>query len=80
MLCSVEGGFEDLGRLRTVLTSVNRQPAVVFYLWRKQEDAHLQLTVDVLRATGQKVTEIVTFHDHQFPRPGRPEPLLEGAE
>ncbi|MEU8263469.1 sigma factor-like helix-turn-helix DNA-binding protein [Micromonospora sp. NPDC048999] len=35
----VEDGFEDLGHLRAVPTCVNRQPAVAFYLWRKQEAA-----------------------------------------
>src|SRR5689334_3531189 len=43
-----ESGFLDLGRLRTVLTFVNRQPAVAYYLWRKQEGAYLPLTLDVL--------------------------------
>lgn len=77
----VEDGFEDLGRLRTVLTSVNRQPANAFYLWREQEDAYLPLTIDVLRVTGGKIAEIVTFHDDQFPRLGLPERLpSEGVE
>jgi ketosteroid isomerase-like protein len=71
----VESGFEDLGHLRGVLTFVNRQPAVAFYLWRKQEDAYLPLTIDVLRITGGAITEILTFHDDQFPRLGLPERL-----
>jgi ketosteroid isomerase-like protein len=71
----VESGFEDLGHLRGVLTFVNRQPAVAFYLWRKQEDAYLRLTIDVLRITGGAITEILTFHDDQFPRLGLPERL-----
>jgi RNA polymerase sigma-70 factor (ECF subfamily) len=77
----IESGFADLGRLRTVLTSVNRQPAVAFYLWRKQEGAYLPLTIDVLRVTGGAITEIVTFHDDQFPRLGLPERLpADGTE
>jgi RNA polymerase sigma-70 factor (ECF subfamily) len=48
--------------LRAVLTSMNRQP-------------HLPLTIDVLRVTGGAITEIVTFHDDQFPRLGLPERL-----
>jgi ketosteroid isomerase-like protein len=77
----IEDGFEDLGRLRAVLTSVNRQPAVAFYLWRKQEGAYLPLTIDVLRVTGGAITEIVTFHDDQFPRLGLPERLpADGTE
>jgi RNA polymerase sigma-70 factor (TIGR02960 family) len=42
----IRGGFQDLGRLRTVHTSVNRQPAIAFYLWQAQEDAFLPLTID----------------------------------
>src|SRR5690606_31343820 len=69
-----ESGFEALGRLRAVPTSVNRQPAVAFYLWQEREAAYLPLTIDVLRITGGTITEIITFHDDQFPRLG----LLEG--
>ena len=77
----VEDGFEDLGPLRAVPTSVNRQPAVAFYLWRKREDAYLPLTIDVLHVTGGAITEIVTFHDDQFPRLGLPERLpADGTE
>jgi RNA polymerase sigma-70 factor (ECF subfamily) len=68
----VEDGFPDLGRLRGVPTSVNRQPAVAFYHWEQREDAYLPLTVDVLRITGGAITEIFTFHDDQFPRLGLP--------
>jgi hypothetical protein len=48
----VESGFEGMKHLRAVLTSVNRQPAVAFYIWRKREGAYLPLTIDVLRVTG----------------------------
>jgi len=77
----VEDGFEGMEGLRGVLTSVNRQPAVAFYLWRKREDAYLPLTIDVLRVTGGAISEIVTFHDDQFPRLGLPERLpADGTE
>ena len=77
----VESGFEGMKYLRTVLTSVNRQPAVAFYLWQEQEGAYLPLTIDVLRITGGAITEIVTFHDDQFPRLGLPERLpADGTE
>ena len=77
----VENGFEDLKHLRAVLTSVNRQPAVAFYLWQEQEGAYLPLTIDVLRVTGGAITEIVTFHDDQFPRLGLPKRLqADGTE
>ena len=71
----VESGFQDMEHLRAVRTSVNRQPAVAFYHWRQQEGAYLPLTLDVLRVTGGAITEIVTFHDDQFPRLGLPERL-----
>ncbi|MGW0477468.1 hypothetical protein [Streptomyces coeruleorubidus] len=58
-----------------------RQPAVAFYLWRKPEGAYLPLTIDVLRFTGGAITEIVTFHDDQFPRLGLPDRLpADGTE
>jgi RNA polymerase sigma-70 factor, ECF subfamily len=77
----VEGGFEGMKNLRAVPTSVNRQPAVAFYLWQQQESAYLPLAIDVLRVTGGAITEIVTFHDHQFPRLGLPERLpADGTE
>ncbi|ROO58906.1 RNA polymerase ECF family sigma subunit [Micromonospora sp. Llam0] len=71
----IEDGFEDLGRLRAVRTSVNRQPAIGFYLWREEEGVYLPLTIDVLRVIGGAITEIVTFHDDQFLRLGLPERL-----
>lgn len=72
----LEGGFEGMKGLRGVPTFVNRQPAVAFYLWQQQEGAYLPLTIDVLRVTGGSITEIITFHDDQFPRLGLPERLL----
>jgi RNA polymerase sigma-70 factor (ECF subfamily) len=77
----VESGFEGMKGLRTVLTSVNRQPAVAFYHWREREGAYLPLTIDVLRVTGGAITEIVTFHADQFPRLGLPARLpADGTE
>lgn len=71
----VEDGFTRLTGLRAVRTSVNRQPAVAFYLWQEREGAHLPLTIDVLRVTGGAITEITIFHADQFPRLGLPERL-----
>lgn len=71
----IESGFEGMCDLRTVVTSVNRQPAIAFYLWQKQDAAYLPLTIDVLRITGGAITEIITFHADQFPRLGLPERL-----
>ena len=77
----IEDGFEGLTGLRGVPTSVNRQPAIAFYLWREQQDAYLPLTLDVLRITDGVITEITTFHDDQFPRLDLPECLpADGTE
>jgi RNA polymerase sigma-70 factor (ECF subfamily) len=71
----VEDGFTRLTGLRAVRTSVNRQPAVAFYLWQEREGAYLPLTIDVLRVTAGAITEITIFHADQFPRLGLPERL-----
>ena len=71
----VDDGFEGIAGLRGVPTSVNRQPAVAFYLWRESEGAYLPLTIDVLRVTGGEITEVLIFHADQFPRLGLPERL-----
>jgi RNA polymerase sigma-70 factor (ECF subfamily) len=77
----VEDGFEELTDLRAVLTSVNRQPAVAFYQWRKGDGAYLPLTIDVLRVADGMIAEITTFHGDRFPRLGLPESLpADGAE
>jgi RNA polymerase sigma-70 factor (ECF subfamily) len=77
----VESGFEGMKGLYAVPTSVNRQPAVAFYLWRKPQGVYLPLTIDVLRVTGGAITEIVTFHDDRFPQLGLPECLpADGTE
>ncbi|WP_432188096.1 RNA polymerase subunit sigma-70 [Streptomyces sp. Tue6028] len=77
----VEEGFEGMQGLRGVPTSVNRQPAVAFYLWNEREGAYLPLTIDVLRVTGGAITEIVIFHADRFPRLGLPELLpADGTE
>jgi RNA polymerase sigma-70 factor (TIGR02960 family) len=76
----IADGFESLGDMRTVATSVNRQPAVAYYLWQEQEGAYLPLTIDVLRITGGAIAEIVIFHDDQFPRLGLPERLPAGDQ
>ncbi|MCO4698922.1 RNA polymerase subunit sigma-70 [Streptomyces sp. RO-S4] len=76
-----ESCFEGMTGMRAVPTSVNRQPALAFYLWQPSESAYLPLTIDVLRVTGGTVTEITTFHNDQFPRLGLPERLpADGTE
>lgn len=77
----IESGFEGMTGLRTVPTSVNRQPAVAFYQWDQGEGAYLPLTLDVLRVIGGKIAEITTFHDDQFPRLELPSRLpADGTE
>ncbi|MCO8271711.1 RNA polymerase subunit sigma-70 [Actinoplanes sp. TRM 88003] len=77
----VESGFAAMTGLRGVPTRVNRQPAVAFYHWRRAEAAYRPLTLDVLRFTGGRITEITTFHSDQFPRLGLPERLpADGTE
>lgn len=51
--------------MRPVQTSVNRQPAIAFYLWDEREDAYLSLTLDVLRISDGAITEVITFHNDQ---------------
>jgi RNA polymerase sigma-70 factor (TIGR02960 family) len=72
-------GFESLGQLRAVPTSVNRQPAVAFYLWREQQGAYLPLTLDALRIAGGAIAEIIIFHDDAFPQLGLPERLTSDS-
>ncbi|GAA0580933.1 RNA polymerase subunit sigma-70 [Paractinoplanes ferrugineus] len=74
-------GYEGMTGLRAVPTAVNRQPAVAYYHWRKSEGAYLPLTMDVLRITGGRITEIYIFDADQFPRLGLPAGLpADGTE
>ena len=68
-------GYPEMARLRSVPTSVNRQPAIGYYLWREGDRAWLPLTIDVLRIEGGAISEITIFHADQFPLLGLPERL-----
>ena len=59
----VQGGFGDdaWGRLRCVLTRVNKQPAVACYLKRPDDSEYKPLAIDVLRIEGGVVAEIIAF-------------------
>jgi RNA polymerase sigma-70 factor (ECF subfamily) len=50
-----------LGRLRTVATAANRQPAVAAYVQRPGGSQFVALGVDVLRLEGDRVIEITRF-------------------
>jgi RNA polymerase sigma-70 factor (ECF subfamily) len=50
-----------LGRLRTVATAANRQPAVAAYVQRPGAAQYRALGVDVLRLEGDRVIEITRF-------------------
>lgn len=71
----VEGGFAEMTGLRAVPTSVNRQPAVAYYLRREGGGDHLPLALDVLRIAGGQVTEITIFHADRFASLGLPASL-----
>ncbi|MDD9350521.1 RNA polymerase subunit sigma-70 [Mumia sp.] len=75
----VEDGFESMTGLHALPTAVNRQPALAAYLWQETENAYLPLTIDVLRISGGKVTEITIFHADQFPLLGLPDRLQADA-
>jgi RNA polymerase sigma-70 factor (ECF subfamily) len=75
----VADGFEGIEGLHGVPTSVNRQPAVAFYLWREAESAYLPLTLDVLRISGGVITEVTIFDADRFPRLGLPDRLADGG-
>ncbi|MEV4279628.1 RNA polymerase subunit sigma-70 [Actinoplanes xinjiangensis] len=76
-----ESGFEQMTGLRGIATTVNRQPAVAFYHWNGQKGAYLPLTLDVLRITGGRITEILTFHDDRFQGLDLPDSLpADGTE
>ncbi|WP_322423374.1 RNA polymerase subunit sigma-70 [Nocardioides renjunii] len=74
-------GYPEMTGLRSVATSVNRQPAVGYYLWRETAGAYLPITIDVLRISGGAVTEVTIFGEEQFALLGLPERLeVDGDE
>jgi RNA polymerase sigma-70 factor (TIGR02960 family) len=77
----VDQGYAQMSGLRAVPTAVNRQPAVAYYHWREGEGAYLPLTIDVVRISGGKITEVYIFHADQFAQLGLPERLpADGTE
>ena len=74
----VAGGYPEMADLRSVATSVNRQPAVGYYIWQERAGAYVPITIDVLRISGGQITEVTIFDRDQFPRLGLPERLPAG--
>ena len=68
----IEGGYPEMTGLRGVPTSVNRQPAVGYYVWREQDSAYVPLALDVLRISDGSITEVTIFGPEQFPHLGLP--------
>ena len=70
----IEGGFgsERFGRLRSVVTHANLQPAVACYRCQTGESAWRALALDVLRIEDGMITEIVVFMPDNFPAFGLP--------
>jgi RNA polymerase sigma-70 factor (ECF subfamily) len=55
-------GFEpSFGRLRTLVTAANRQPAAAHYLCPPGESEYRALALDVLRVEDGRVAEISSF-------------------
>jgi RNA polymerase sigma-70 factor, ECF subfamily len=59
----VKGGFGDdsWGHLRCVLSGVNRQPAVAFYVKRAGDSEYRPLALDVLRIADDGIAEVIAF-------------------
>jgi len=70
----IEGGLgsEQFGRLRSVVTHANLQPAVACYLCQPGDSTWRALALDVLRIEDGLITEIVTFMPDNFPLFGLP--------
>ena len=68
-----EGGREEIGafltgyplsgkwRWRTILTSANGQPAIAFYIWDPDAEAHLPFALNVLTLKGERISDVTAF-------------------
>jgi len=61
VIASRQGLDPDFGRLRTILTGANMQPAAAHYLRRPGESDCRPLALDVLRIEGGLIAEITSF-------------------
>jgi RNA polymerase sigma-70 factor (ECF subfamily) len=73
----VDGGFgtEAWGATKTIETSVNRQPAIAYYVRAPGADEYRALALDVLRIEGGEITEILAFGSKSFAWCGLPDTL-----
>lgn len=73
----IQGGFgsEEFGRLKTLETRANRQPAIANYLLKPGDDTYRSMALDVLTIKNGKITEIVTFGSKTFGWFGLPDTL-----
>jgi RNA polymerase sigma-70 factor, ECF subfamily len=77
ILTATQQGFEPgFGRLRSIVTGANLQPAVAHYLLAPGESEYRPLAFDVLRIEGGRVAEIASFvFPELFPAFGLPPTL-----
>jgi RNA polymerase sigma-70 factor, ECF subfamily len=77
ILIAMRQGFDpEFGRLRSVVTGANRQPAAAHYLLEPGESDYRPLALDVLRLEGGRVAEISSFvFPELFPAFGVPPKL-----
>jgi RNA polymerase sigma-70 factor (ECF subfamily) len=62
ILVASQKGFDpEFGRLRSIATGANLQPAAAHYLRRPGECEYRPLAIDVLRIEGPRVAEITSF-------------------
>jgi RNA polymerase sigma-70 factor (ECF subfamily) len=61
LLASERGFVPEFGRLRSVVTGANRQPAAAHYLQRPGEAEYYPLALDVLSIEDGQVAEITSF-------------------
>ena len=73
----IEGGLgtEEFGRLKTLETRVNRQPAIANYVLEPGDDTYRAMALDVLRIEGGEITEIITFGSKSYAWFGLPDTL-----
>jgi RNA polymerase sigma-70 factor, ECF subfamily len=77
LACWTEGGFgtDEFGAIRCLVTAVNRQPAVAYYVRRAGDSQYRGLALDVLRIEDGAIADIVAFPASLYPALGLPASL-----